>query len=332
MIRFILRPEVFVPLVFPGVAVALLILLLIFWIERKLTAKVQLRYGPLFVTRSLGGILQAVADMLKFVFSEQIIPRTVDKLVFILGPLLLFTFAILPVIGIPISASYAAIASSMSLLIVVALLVTGPIFLLIIGWASNNKFSTIGGLREGYLTISYEIPIVLSLLAMAALYNSLDLIEIAESQIGVWGILMNPIAALAFFIAALLAVGKYPYQIGEAETEIVAGYGSEYSSSLYILIMGATYIRLYVMSLLFTIVFLGGWNPIPGFIPNFGPMPGGLILMKSLVVMGLMVFLRSIYPRYRVDQGVKISWQKLFVLSMASIGFTIILVAGGIPL
>ncbi|KXB04875.1 NADH dehydrogenase [candidate division MSBL1 archaeon SCGC-AAA261O19] len=330
IIDIILSPEVFIPLVFPGLLTVTLTLLGIIWLERKLTAKVQLRYGPLYVTRRLGGILQLLADGIKFLFSEQIIPRTVDKLAFLLGPLLLFTFSILPIIGIPLSASYAAITSDLSLLIVVALLVIGPIFFLMISWASNNKFSSIGGLREGYLIISYEIPIIISILAMAVLYHSLDLIEIAESQSGVWGILVNPLAALVFLIAALIATGGFPYEIGEAESEIVAGYGSEYGSILYATIMGAGYLRQYVMSLLFTIVFLGGWNPVPGFIPNSGIFPGVLIFLKSLLVMGLLVFFRSVYPRYRVDQAVRIGWQKLFVLSMVSIGFPIILVTIGI--
>ncbi|KXA90775.1 NADH dehydrogenase, partial [candidate division MSBL1 archaeon SCGC-AAA259A05] len=199
-----------------------------------------------------------------------------------------------------------------------------------ISWASNNKFSSIGGLREGYLIISYEIPIIISILAMAALYNSLNLIEIAESQSGAWGILVNPLAALVFLIATLIATGGFPYEIGEAETEIVAGYGSEYSSVLYATIMGAGYLRMYVMSLLFTIVFLGGWNPMPGFIPDSGIFSGGPILLKSLLVMSLLVFFRSVYPRYRVDQAVRIGWEKLFVLSMMSIGFSIILVTIGI--
>ncbi|KXA88560.1 NADH dehydrogenase, partial [candidate division MSBL1 archaeon SCGC-AAA259A05] len=128
IIGLVLSPEVFIPLIFPGLITVSLTLLWVIWLERKLTAKVQLRYGPLYVARRLGGILQLLADGIKFLFSEQIIPRTVDKLAFLLGPLLLFTFSILPVIGIPLSASFTAVPSNLSLLIVVALLVIGPIF------------------------------------------------------------------------------------------------------------------------------------------------------------------------------------------------------------
>jgi len=148
-ISLILEPEVFIPLVYPGLVVLTLTLLGIIWLERKLTAKVQRRYGPLYVARKLGGAAQPMADGIKFVFSEQIIPRNTDKLVFIFGPLLLFTFSILPVIGIPLSPGYTAIASDISLLIVVALVVIAPIVLLMVAWGSNNKFSLIGGLRTG---------------------------------------------------------------------------------------------------------------------------------------------------------------------------------------
>jgi NADH-quinone oxidoreductase subunit H len=328
--NFILEPEVFIPLVYPGLIILTVTLIGIIWLERKLTAKVQRRYGPLYVARKVGGAPQLMADGIKFVFSEQIIPRGTDKLVFIFSPLLLFTFSVLPVIGIPLSPGYAAIVSDISLLLVLALVVIAPIVLLMVAWGSNNKFSLIGGLRDGYLMISYEVPIILSLLAMAALYNSLNLINIAEAQAGGWGIFLNPLAALAFFAAMLIATGRFPFEIAEAETEIVAGWTTEYSSSLYMVNMGTSYTRMYVMAHLFTLVFLGGWNPIPGFLPASGLLPGLMIFVKSLVVMVLMVLLRSIYPRFRVDQGVRIGWHKLFTLSMASIALSILLVASGV--
>jgi NADH-quinone oxidoreductase subunit H len=254
----------------------------------------------------------------------------VDTLVFVFGPLLLFTFAVLPIIGMPLSSDYAAITSDLSLLLVLALVVLAPMILLTVAWGSNNKFSLIGGLRDGYLMISYEVPILLSVLAMAALFNSLSLTEVVGAQAGVWGIFLNPLAALAFFVSMLIATGRFPFEIAEAETEIVAGWTTEYSSSLYIMNMASSYVRMYVLAHLFTLVFLGGWNPIPGFMPSSGPFPGLIIFVKSLIVMGLMVLLRSIYPRFRVDQGVRIGWNKLFALSMAAIGFTIILVASGV--
>ncbi|KXA99808.1 NADH dehydrogenase [candidate division MSBL1 archaeon SCGC-AAA259M10] len=328
-LNFIIRPEVFVPLIFPGLAVGGLTLLGIIWLERKAVGKIQLRYGPLLVTPRLGGILQLLADGIKFFFSEPIIPRNVDKLSFIFAPILIFAFSILPVIGIPLSESYIAIASSMSLLVVLALLVITPIFFWVMGWASNNKFSFLGGVREGYLTVSYEIPFILSVIAMAGLYNSVDLIEIVNSQVGGWGGLINPIAALTFFLTTMISTGKFPYEIGEADSEIIGGVGTEYSGILYMCVMGASYLRLYVMSLLFTVLFLGGWNPLPSFVPSSGFLPGILIFIKSFIVMGVMVLFRGVYPRLRIDQAVRISWQKLFVLSMASVAFSVGLVMMG---
>ncbi len=329
-IDLIFQPGVFITAIYPGLAVLTLTLAGIIWFERKVTAKVQRRYGPLYIARKLGGFPQLIADGIKFIFSEQIIPKKVDKLVFIFGPILLFTFSVLPVIGIPLSPSYAAIFSDLSLLLVLALITLSPMILIMLAWSSNNKFSLIGGLRDGYIMLSYEVSIILSLLAMAALYNSLDLIEISQAQKGVWGIFLNPIAALTYFIAALIATGKFPFEISEAETEIVAGWATEYSSSLYIMNMGTSYVRAYVMAHLFVIVFLGGWNPIPNFMLAIGPLPGLMIFVKSMVVLCLMVLLRSIYPRFRVDQGVRIGWHKLFVLSMAAIALSVILVVAGL--
>ncbi|MFQ6130348.1 MAG: NADH-quinone oxidoreductase subunit NuoH [Candidatus Hadarchaeaceae archaeon] len=329
-ISVIIEPEVFIPLIYPGLLVLTLSLLGIIWLERKLTAKVQRRYGPLYVVRMAGGVLQPLADGVKFIFSEQIIPRRVYKLVFIFGPILLMTFSVLPVIGMPLSPAYAAITSDVSLLLVLALVVLAPMVLIMVAWGSNNKFSLIGGLREGYLMISYEVPIILSLLAMAALYNSLNLVEITQAQAGVWGIFLNPLAAIVLFIGILIATGRFPFEIGEAETEIVAGWTTEYGSSLYIMNMATSYTRKYVMAHLFTLVFLGGWNPLPSFIPASGPFPGLMLFLKSMTVMALMVFFRSIYPRFRVDQGVRIGWHKLFILSMAAIVLSFLLVTLGV--
>jgi NADH-quinone oxidoreductase subunit H len=329
-LSLLFEPQIFIPLIYPGLGLLTVTLLGIIWFERKLTAKIQRRIGPLYILRALGGLPQLLADGLKFIFTEQLIPRDVDKLAFVFGPILLFTFSLFPIVGMPISPDFTAIASEMSLLLVLALLVLGPMVILMVAWASNNKFSLIGGLRDGYLMVSYEVPIIISILAMAALYNSLDLTEIVGAQSSAWGILLNPLAALACFVAMLIATGKYPFEIAEAESEIVAGWATEYSSALYILNMGASYVRIYVVAHVFSLVFLGGWTPIPGFMPSSGPLPGLIIFAKSWVVMTVMVLLRSIYPRFRVDQGVSAGWHKLFALAMGSIALSIILVASGL--
>lgn len=321
-------PQVFIPLIYPGLATILIVIILLIWLERKIAGKVQLRYGPLYVFKPLGGILQLVADLIRFLFAEVIVPKRADKLTFIFGPILLFTFVYLPSVFYPVTGDYVAIRSDLSLLAVAAVLSLGPLFTLLIGWASDNKFSFIGGIREGYLVISYEIPLFISILSMAVLYGSLDIVEIVEKQSSsFWGLLLNPLAAISFFVISVMSTARFPYEIAEAESEIVMGPYTEYSGILYGLVMGASYTKFYVLSMLFTYLFLGGWTPVM----FDSPLPAGLLtLIKAGVVLFLGVFLRSVYPRYRIDQALRIGWHKLFTLSIASLVLSVILVIWGV--
>ena len=332
LLNIIFQPYVFVPLIFPGIMVTFLLLLVIIWLERKMAAKVQLRYGPLYVLKPLGGAIQTVADLLRYLFQEPIIPRTVDKIAFILTPALLFGAAYLPIIVIPVSPTFYAFRSDLSLLIVLALSTLTPIFTIVMGWASNNKFSLIGGVREGYLVISYEIPMFLSALSMAVLYGSLDLVEIAEAQRGIWGIFLNPVAAITMLVLMYMSTSKFPYEIPEAESEIVAGAYTEYSGILYGLVMGASYVKLYVLSLVYSILFLGGWNPIPSFMANDPLLPGVILFIKAFILIAIGAFLRAVYPRFRIDQALDIGWKMALPMSILSIfiSLAIVLLTGGV--
>ncbi len=324
LLSIIFEPYVFVPLIFPGITVAFLLLLVIIWLERKIAAKVQLRYGPLYVLKPLGGAIQMVADLLRYLFQEPIIPKTVDKLAFIMTPALLFGTAYLPTVAIPVSPTFYAFRSDLSLLIVLALSTLAPIFTVVMGWASNNKFSLIGGIREGYIVVSYEIPMFLSALSMAVLYGSLDLVEIAEAQKGIWGIFLNPVAAITMLVLMYMSTSKFPFEIPEAESEIVAGAYTEYSGILYGLVMGASYVKLYVLSLVFTILFLGGWNPIPGFMANDSLLPGVLLFIKAFIIIVIGAFLRAVYPRFRIDQAMDLGWKTMLPLSIISIFISLV--------
>lgn len=332
LLDLIFEPYVFIPLIFPGIAVAFLLLLVIIWLERKIAAKVQLRYGPLYVLKPLGGATQMVADLIRYLFQEPIIPRTVDKLAFIIAPALLFGASYLPTVAIPISSSFYAFRSDLSLLIVLALSTLAPIFTLVIGWAANNKFSLIGGIREGYMVISYEIPMFLSALSMGILYGSLDLVDIAEAQKGLWGIFLNPIAAVTMLVLMYMSTSKFPFEIPEAESEIVAGAYTEYSGILYGLVMGASYIKLYVLSLVFSILFLGGWNPVPSFMANDPLLPGALLFIKAFIIIVIGAFLRSVYPRFRIDQAMDLGWKIMLPLSVISIFISLaeVMLTGGV--
>lgn len=331
LLQILFSPFFFVPLIFPGLLTVTIAIVLLIWFERKLTAKVQMRYGPLYVLKPLGGVLQMVADLLKFLFAEFIVPKGADKKAFILSPILLFTLSVLPVIAIPLSGGYAAVPSDLSLLIVLSLLTLTPIFVLLLGWSSDNKFSFIGSLREGFMMMAYEIPMFVSILAMAVMYESLDLARIVESQSNwVWGLLLNPLAAIAFFGTILMTTARFPFDITEAESEIVIGPYTEYSSVIFGLCLGASYAKLYVLSLFFAEVFLGGWNPLIWPLTLHPILSGIIILIKGALVMILCVFMRSVYPRYRIDQALRLGWHKLLVLSILAIVLSLSLIGLGV--
>lgn len=320
IIRLIFFPPIFITIVFPGLIALLIVIVFLIWLERKIAAKVQLRYGPLYILKPLGGVIQTIADLLRYLFAEVIIPKRADKFSFIMAPILSFGFAFIPIVALPISSNYFAFKSDLSLLLVLALLTIAPIFILIIGWASDNKFSFIGSLREGYMIMAYEVPLFLSALAMAILYNSLDIIEIVETQSkGVWGILLNPIAAFVFLICTFMMTARFPFEISEAEQEIVMGPFTEYTGIIFGLCMSYSYIKLYILSLLFAYLFLGGWYPIVWPFTLNPIMPGIITLIKGLIVMIIGIFLRSVYPRFRVDQTLRIGWEGMFVLSIIAL-------------
>jgi len=330
IIDLLFEPYVFIPLVFPGLIAAFIVLLIIIWLERKIAAKVQLRYGPLYIIKPLGGVIQTVADLIRYLFQEPIIPRDVDKIAFLLTPVFLFGLAYLPVVVIPIGPSYYAFRSDISLLIVLALTTLAPIFTVVMGWASNNKFSLIGSVREGYLVISYEIPIFLSALSMAVLYGTLDLVEIAEAQKGIWGLFLNPVAAVVMLVLMYMSTSKFPFEIPEAESEIVAGPYTEYGGILYGLVMGASYVKLYVLSLVYSILFLGGWNPLPQPMLSNPLISGSALFVKSFILVAFGAFLRAVYPRFRIDQAIGVGWRTALPLSLLSIFLSLLLVMGGV--
>jgi len=321
ILELLFSPWLFVPLVYPGLISVFIVLLFIIWLERKVAAKVQLRYGPLYVLKQLGGAIQLVADLLRYLFAEPIVPEEADRVAFVMGPILLFAAAYLPCVAIPVSGSFYAFRSDISLLVSLGLLTLVPAATLLIGWASNNKFSLIGGLREGYLSMAYEIPLLLSALSMAALYGTMDLVKIVEHQSGFsWGILRNPLAAFTFLLLCFMSTSRFPFEIAEAESEIVMGPYTEYSGILYGLAMGASYIKLYILSIIFSLLFLGGWEPCPPFLSRIGPVaPGLVVFVKAVAIMCVGIFLRSVYPRYRIDQAIRIGWHITFPLSIASV-------------
>lgn len=333
--QLIFSPQVMIPLIYPGLIFSIVMIVILIWLERKIAGKVQLRYGPLYVSKRSGGILQLIADSVRYIFQEPIIPRGVDRdpylnlpLAYVLTPIFTLLISLLPLVVIPVAPNYVAIAVDYSLPLALAFGSLTPIFVIVMGWASNNKFTLVGGVREAFMIVSYEVAMFLSGMAMAFYYGSLDLQRVVEAQSsGLLGVVVNPFVAFVFFVAIIMSTGGIPFDISEGEQEIVAGPFTEYSGIMYALVMGSGYVRRYVGLILFTILFLGGWYPLPpqGFL-NLSPLIGSVPLIgKTLVLLAFCVFLRSVYGRYRLDHAMEIGWRKLVPLSIFSVIFSILL-------
>ncbi len=331
---YLLYPSFFIIVIFPGAIFALILLLLMIWFERKSAAFVQMRYGPLYASKRLGGALQLIADAIKYAISEIIIPNGVNPTLYALAPMLLITFAfipiaVIPVSRIPISGSilskyflafydpdiksglYVGYFVPFNLLLALGLASSYSIFVLLTAWVTNNRFALIGAVREAFLSVSYDVLIVMSALALALEYHTLDIAKIVQS--GIPGFIANPIAGVVFFIGVIMGTSRFPFEIVEADTEVVMGPYTEYTGLLYVITMGASYIATYSFALLYSDLFLGGWAPFSG-------LPGAVwMTFKAVLVLAFSVFLRSVYGRYRIDQAIRGSWKYVLPAALASI-------------
>jgi len=310
--------------VFPGFTfVAVYGTILMGWVERKFTAKIQLRTGPMYAGR-VEGILQNIADFFKLAFKEIIIPNGVDKATFIAVPFALMAVAGALVALVPLSPTTYIANPSVGAVLVFAILGFTPLVVLLAGWASNSKYPFLGGLRALHQLVAYEIPMILSLVGAVVLSGSLNLMGIVTAQNGLWYIVLQPLGAVVFFIGALAELERIPFDIPEADSELVAGWQTEYTSMLFGTFQLANFSRMYIMAGLFTTFFLGGWlGPAP--IP-----PEVWFILKVTIVMLFMMLPRSIMPRLRIDMLLRAGWVKLLVLSFANIFITMLIVSLGV--
>ena len=310
--------------VFPGFTfVAVYGTIFMGWVERKLTAKIQLRTGPMYAGR-LEGILQNIADFFKLAFKEMVIPNGVDAATFVAVPFALMAVAGALVALVPLSPTTYIADPSVGAVLVFAILGFTPVIVLLAGWASNSKYPFLGGLRALHQLVAYEIPLILSLVGVVVLSGQLDLINIVQAQTGLWYIILQPIGAIVFFIGALAELERIPFDIPEADSELVAGWQTEYTSMLFGTFQLANFSRMYILAGLFTTFFLGGWlGPAP--VP-----PEAWFILKVTVVMILMMLPRSIMPRLRIDMLLRAGWVKLLALSFANIFLTMVIVSLGV--
>ncbi len=315
-----------------GFGFSLLVSVVAVWFERKTAARVQRRLGPYWASPRLGGLLHLVADMLRYAFQQVIIPRGVDVTPFLVAPIVGMVISILPVAVVPFTSNpqYWPLppgAMEYSLLIALAITTLPPIFIVAAGWASNNKFAVIGGLREAFIITAYELIAILGFLAVAAAVGSFNLAVIAEAQNPVkWFMILNPLAFLAVIIAVAMSTSAFPFEIPESESEVVAGPFTEYSGLLYALNMGGAYMRRFIYGILIALAFMGGWAP---YTPGDGILagyivPSVIVAIKALVIVLAISFLRAVYGRYRLDQALDIAWRLTLPLALLGLALGII--------
>ena len=243
---------------FPGFGFAALIAAGTIFIERKM-AKLQLRVGP-FYCGKVEGILQLMGDGLKLISKEIIIPAKADKLIFWTAPVVFVGTAAAFIALIPVAPGWVVADVDVGLIAVFAVIGFFPIITILSAWSANSKFPFIGGIRALHQMVSFEIPLILSLLGVVILTGTLNLSEIAESQSSFPWIIFLPVGAIVFFITMLAELERIPFDLPEAESEIVAGWLTEFSGMMYGLVQLGTYLKLYAFAALFVVLFLGGWN------------------------------------------------------------------------
>lgn len=288
-------------------------IIIILWMDRRVASFFQERLGPNRVGPF--GLLQSVNDAVKLVGKESIIPKAADKTVYKLAPLLIFTVTIMLYAVLPYGKGMSAVNVNVGILYFAAVSSTTTIAILMAGWGSNNKYSLIGGMRTVAQVISYEIPMVFSMLGIVMLSGSMNLSEIVTSQKSIWYILLQPVAFIIFIISALAELNRAPFDMTEAEQEIIAGYHTEYSGMRFALFFMAEYANLFSVAALGVTLFLGGWQ---------GPiLPSWLWFMgKVYALIFLIMWLRWTFPRIRIDKMMKLNWKFLIPLSIANVFIT----------
>lgn len=286
--------------------------------ERKLMGFMQGRIGP----NHLGGrfgLLQTVADVLKLLLKEDTIPKAADKPLFILGPVIAFAPAFMVLATIPFTENLHFADLGVGLLYYIAISGISTIGILTGAWGSNNKYSLLGGMRAAAQMISYEIPLVMSVIGVVLLTGSLNLNEIVQAQEHLWYIFVQPIGFIVFFIAAISELNRTPFDLPEAESELVSGFHTEYSGFRWAFFMLAEYVYLFGMSALITVLFLGGWQPVS----FLSFIPGAVwFALKFMFIVFLLMWIRYTFPRMRADQLMEFGWKVLLPVALANIFLT----------
>lgn len=318
---------------------------IVVYAERKLSAFMQDRLGPMEV--GYYGILQTVADLLKLLQKERIVPAAASPWLFAIAPIIIFLSVFLGMAVLPLSASWSGASLYSSLFFVLAITSLDVVGILVAGWASGNKYSTLGAIRSVAQIISYEVPLGLCVMAVAIVNGSLNLQEISMAQSGqsttyflgiktfdvtglggflAWNVFQMPVLFLVwivFFIASLAESNRAPFDLPVAESELVAGFQTEYSGFSWAIIMLAEYAMMLLTSLLGAILFFGSWNSVlPGIAGQYtsGEVWGIFwLVIKTLTFVAIQIWIRWTFPRLRINQLLSLSWKFLMPIVLVSI-------------
>ena len=286
------------------------------WVERKVAGHMQRRIGP----KEVGpyGLIQPIADALKLLVKEILTPRAVDKPLYIIAPILIFVPVMVSFVVIPFDARLVVKDINVGILVILAFSSLTILSILMAGWGSNNKYALMGAVRSIAQNIAYEIPLLLALLPVIMMANSFSLNAIVEAQRGLWFVVYQPIAFVIYFICCVAETNRTPFDLPEAESELVAGYHTEYSGMRFALFFLAEYTNMFIVSAIAATFFLGGYQ---------GPFLPGIVwfLLKSYLLVFVIMWLKWTYPRVRFDQLLNISWKALIPLA-----FINLLVTGGL--
>ena len=307
--------------IFPGLASIGIIAALLTWLDRKITARVQLRIGPQYVS-PLGGILQSFADLIKLAFKELIIPEKADRFFFLLAPVFGMVLGAGLIGLIPFSPETLISNLEVGLPVFLAFVTLSPTLVLLAGWSANSKYPFIGGLRSLFQQTGYEIPLWLSSIGVVMMAGSFNLTKIVQAQSAGWFIVPQLLGAIIFLVTSVAEQERIPFDLPEAEPEIIMGWQAEYPGFLFLAAQGAGFIKLYAFSALFTTIYLGGYMG-PGLLP-----PLFWSLFKTTVMVVVVILLRGAFGRVRLDQLLRYGWTLLLGLAIVNIAITYFLIEG----
>ena len=293
---------------------------MIVWLDRRIWAFVQKRRGPNVVGPF--GLFQSLADALKYIFKEIIIPASSNKIIFILAPIVTMTLALIAWAVIPFSETFVLADINVGILYIFAVSSLGVYGIIMGGWASNSKYPFLGSIRSAAQMISYEVSIGVIIINVLLCVGSLNLSDIVIAQKNLWFIIPLFPMFIIFFISALAETNRPPFDLPEAEAELVAGYQTEYSGMMYAMFWLGEYANILLMCSLGSVLFLGGWlSPIDMF--PFNAIPGPLwMISKMLLLFILFSLVKATVPRYRYDQLMKLGWKIFLPLSLSWVVLT----------